>query len=162
MMVMMVGDDGDDDDDDDDIEDYDRRALLHHEDDVSGPLAQEEGPLVLDMLSTSLCSFVWLETLHLQSLEMSVTMSLHSAPDRWRGKGPCSLCAMAKICCCCNLNVSKKGEARVAGETSSVERRMTFRLQYSICAVSQTLCFLESIGRRASATPRRILSSSSK
>ena len=75
---MMMGDDGDDDDDADDIEDYDRRALLHHEDDVSVPRAQKECPVVLDMLSTSIVSEVTLETLHLQSLEMSVTMSLCS------------------------------------------------------------------------------------
>ena len=88
MMVMMMGDDGDDDDDDDYIEDYDRRALLHHEDDVSVPRAQEEGPLVLEMLSTAHCSELRLETLHLQSLDMSATMSLHSTTDRWRAKAP--------------------------------------------------------------------------
>ena len=83
VMMMMMDDDGDDDndDDDDDIEDYDRRALLHHEDDVSVPRAQEEGPLVLEMLSTTHCSELWLATLHLLSLEMSETMSLHPATD---------------------------------------------------------------------------------
>ena len=87
MVVMMMGDDGDD-DDDDDIEDYDRRALLHHEDDVSVPRAQEEGPLVLEMLSTTHCAELGLETLYLQSFEISATMSLHSATDRWRAKAP--------------------------------------------------------------------------
>ena len=92
VMMMMMDDDGDDDnddnDDDDDIEDYDRRALLHHEDDVSVPRAQEEGPLVLEMLSTTHCSELWLATLHLLSLEMSETMSLHPATDRLRAKTP--------------------------------------------------------------------------
>ena len=87
MMVMMMGDDGDD-DDEDDIEDYDRRALLHHGGDVSVPRAQEEGPLVLEVLSTTHCAELRLETLHLQSLEMSATMSLHSATNRWRAKAP--------------------------------------------------------------------------